>query len=271
MTVQTDKQQSFSTSTSLSTPRRRSLFWRLIALLLVVIVVLGLANLAIIGIRALDRPGQPGSKALLYASTFDAYNEEWDQFVGQMSAQIANHNLVIKVDTPQDGTYSVLNHQFSDFDTRVNVQRITANDPYNEIWLMFRYQDRDNYYTFKIVADGSYCVERHQGGKTDILSACHPSPVVFSGLNLVNQMRVVGQGTHFRFYVNDQPLLLCPKGSDKFSTWNGDQCLSNHKQTSYELVVPGLDYGKIGLGARIRTPNFLVSFNNILVYGPGLG
>lgn len=260
MTVPTDKQQ--------SPPRPRALFWRLIALILIVIVVLGITNLAIIGIRALDRPDRPAPKVLLYASTFDAYNQEWDQFEGQMSAKIASSSLTIKVDTPQDGTYSVLNHDFSDFDIRVNTRRITANDPYNEIWLMFRYRDKDNFYTFKIVADGSYCVERRQGGKTEILSACHPSPAVFSGLTLVNQMRVVGVSDHFWFYVNDQPLLLCPKGSDKFSTWNGDKCLSNNKQTSYELIDPGLDYGKIGLGVRVRTPGIQVTFNNLLVYGP---
>ncbi len=267
MTVLTDTQN----PVPLSSPRRRALYWRLIALLLIVIVVLGIANLAILGLRTLDRPGQPAPKALLYASTFDAYNEEWDQFIGQMSAQIANHSLVIKVDTAHDGIYSALNHDFGDFDVRVNARRLVSEDPNASIGLLFRYQDRNDFYMFVITND-SYCVERHQGGKVDKLSACHHSSAVLPGLNTVNQMRVVGQGGHFKFYVNDQQLLLCPKGSDKFSTWIGsdqDQCASNNKQTSNELVDNTFDYGKIGVGVRTEaTPGIQVAFNNVLVYGP---
>jgi hypothetical protein len=241
--------------------RQRSFFWRTLTLILIIVCVFSAANVVILGIEMLDRPGRPAPGELLYASTFDAYNQEWSQFQGQMSSQIVDGSLVIKVDAVQDGTYSVLNHDFSDFDARVDARRISAEDPYNEIGLLFRYHDRDNYYMFKLVGDGSYCVERHQGGKVESLSACHPSPAVLPGLNAVNQIRVVAQGNRFRFYVNDQALILCPKGSDKYSTWSGNDCLSNNKKTSPILVDDAFDYGKIGVGIQ-------VAFDNVLVSGP---
>ena len=248
--------------------RQRSFFWRTLTLILIIVSLFSVANVVILGIETLDRPERPVPGELLYASTFDAFNQEWSQFEGQMSSQIVDGSLVIKVDAAQDGTYSVLNHDFSDFDVRVDARRISAEDPYNEIGLMFRYHDRDNYYMFKIVGDGSYCVERHQGGKIESLSACHPSPAVLPGLNAVNQIRVVGQGNRFQFTINDQALILCPKGSDKFSTWSGDDCLSNNKKTSPILVDDTFDYGKIGVGVRVRAPGIQVAFDNVLVSGP---
>jgi hypothetical protein len=248
--------------------RPRSLFWRTFTLILIIVSLFSVVNVVILGIETLDRPGRPAPGELLYASTFDAYNQEWSQFPGQMSSQIVDGSLVIKVDAAQNGAYSVLDHDFSDFDVRIDAKRVAANDPYNEIGLLFRYRDRDNYYMFKILGDGSYCVERWSGGKLEILSACHPSPAVLPGLNAVNQIRVVGRGNRFQFYVNDQALILCPKGSDKYSTWSGDQCLSNNKKTSPMLIDDTFDYGKIGVGVRVRTPGIQVAFDNVLVCGP---
>ncbi|MCC7447151.1 MAG: hypothetical protein IT324_07030 [Anaerolineae bacterium] len=252
-----------------TTKPQPSLFRRLILLLLIVIVLLGLSNLAILGIRTLDRPARPAAGELLYATTFDAYNEEWSREIGQMSAQVTDGNLVVSIDARNDGTYSVLNHDFTDFDARIDAKRITANDEYNELGLLFRYRDRDNYYMFKIRGDGFYRVERRKDKQVEVLSEWHASPAILIGLNTVNQLRVVGKGDHFQFYINDQPLTLCPSGPGKQkSTWNGDQCLSNNKQTSPELVDNTFDYGRIGAGVRVDVPGIQVVFDNVLVYGP---
>jgi hypothetical protein len=250
-------------------PQRRSLFLRFSILLLIVIALLGLTNLAIIGIRALDRPGRPNPGQLLYASTFDAYNEEWSQFEGQMSSEIADGSLVIMIGAAGDGAYSVLNHDFSDFDVHVDVRRITANDEYDEIGLLFRYIDVKNYYMFKIRGDGAYRVQRVQDGTIQVLSEWHLSPAVLTGLNHVNQLRVVGQSGAFKFFVNDLPLTLCPSGPQKQkSTWNGEQCLSNNKETSSRLLDDTFAYGKIGVGVFSNAPGIQVAFDNVLVYGP---
>ncbi len=250
-------------------PQRRSLFVRFAILLLIVIVLLGLANLAIFGIRLLDRPGRPSAGQLLYASTFDAYNEEWTQFEGQMASQMVDGSLVISINAPQDGAFSVLNHDFSDFDVRADAKRLAASDEYNEIGLLFRYLDPKNYYIFKIRGDGAYRVERVKDGAIQVLSEWHVSPLVLTGLNTVNQLRVVGRDGAFQFFVNSQQVTLCPSGPQKQkSTWNGEQCMSNNKKTSLLLLDDTFDYGKIGLGVFANAPGIQVAFDNVLVYGP---
>jgi hypothetical protein len=250
-------------------PQPRSFFVRLAVFLFIIIVLLGLTNLAILGVKALDRPARPSPGELLYATTFDAYNDEWSQFEGQMQSQIADGSLMISINATRDGAFSVLNHDFSDFDVRADAKRLAANDDYNEIGLLFRYLDPANYYILKIRGDGFYRVERRKGSQTEILSEWHGSPAVLIGLNAVNQLRVVGRDGTFQFYVNDQPLTLCPSGPQKLkSTWNGDECLSNNKQTSPRLLDDSFDYGKIGVGVRVDEPGIQVAFDNLLVYGP---
>ncbi len=250
-------------------PRSRSGFMRLVIILLIVIVLLGLVNLAIFGLRALDRPGRPSPGQLLYATTFDAYNEEWSQFEGQMSSQIADGSLVINIGASGDGAYSVLNHDFSDFDVRVDAKRLAAQDEYDEIGVLFRYLDVKNYYMFKIRGDGAYRVQRVKDGTLQVLSEWHASPAVLTGLNTVNELHVVGRDGAFQFFVNDQQMLLCPSGPQKQkSTWNGDQCLSNNKETAWRLLDDSFDYGKIGVGVAANTPGIQVAFDNVLVYGP---
>jgi hypothetical protein len=250
-------------------PQRRSPFLRLAILLLIVIVLLGLTNLLIIGVRMLDRPGRPSSGQLLYATTFDAYNEEWAQFEGQMSSQIAKGSLVIAIGASRDGAYSWLNHDFSDFDVRVDAKRLAATDEYDEIGLLFRYLDPKNYYMFKIRGDSAYRVERVKDGTLQVLSEWHASPAVLTGLNTINQLRVIGRDGAFQFFANDQQLILCPSGPQKQkSTWNGEQCLSNNKETSTRLLDDTFDYGKIGVGVFSNSPGIEAAFDNVLVYGP---
>ena len=249
-------------------PRKLSTFARVFLFLLVIVALLGLVNLALYGLKTLDRPVKAVTGQLLYATTFDSYNDEWSQFQGQMSSQIADGTLKIAINASRDGAFSVLNHDFSNFDVRVNATRLAATDEYNELGVLFRYHDPDNYYMFKIRGDGYYRVERRKDKVTDILSEWHASPAILSGVNWMNQLRVVGKEGSFQFYVNDQPLILCPAGPQKLkSTWNGEQCLSNNKQTSFRILDDTFDFGKIGVGVRADVPGVQVAFDNVLVFG----
>jgi len=172
------------------------------------------------------------------------------------------------MDTASDGIYSPLNYPLADFDVRVVGQHLTGDDPYSEYGVLFRYQDSKNYYMFKFRADGAYHVERTVNGVTTDLSAPHTAPVASPGPNHYNDLRVVGSGSKFQFYLNGQLLTLCPKGSDKFSTWNGDQCISNGGQTSQSLIDTTFSDGKIGLGLYENDQAVKVAFSNFVVYSP---
>ncbi len=249
-------------------PARTSIFRKAALLVAIAIVALDLGNLALLALKSLDRPQSAASGTLLYATSFDAYNEEWSQFEGQMSSRIGNGSLRVEIDTPGDGAYSVLNHDIADFDMRVNASQITSTDDLNQFGVLFGYQDVNNYYIFKITGDGNYLVDRVKDGKTQTLSPRHPSAAILAGTDQVNQLRVIGKGSHFQFFVNDQPLTLCLKGSDKQPTWAGDQCISNNKQTSSELVDSTFTYGKVGVGVYAFTAGEVVGFDNVLIYAP---
>lgn len=245
----------------------------LLGILLIIVVLLGLTNLGILGAKALAKPARPAPGELLYATTFeDASDSDWYQYRSALTAQIADGVLGITADSLKSGVYSDLNYVFNDFDVRVVARQTMGDDPYNEYGVLFRYQDSKNYYMFKVRADGAYLVERSIDGKREELSAAtnpeQVKPVLAIGLNRTNDLRVVGKGDHFQFYINGQLLTLCPKGSDKRSTWNGDQCASNNKQTSQELVDSTFPEGKIALGVYENNTPISVAFDNLLVYSP---
>ncbi len=237
--------------------------------LLIVIVLLIVANLAVISIKALAKPAQTTPGTLLYATQFkDANDKDWYQYAGALSTQITNGTLLISADTAKDGTYSDLNYDLNDFDIRVVTREMLGDDPYGEYGVLFRYRDRNNYYMLKVRADGAYHIVRSVNGKVEDLSAPHTSPAILPGVNHVNDLRVVGQADHFQFYINGQPLTLCPKGTDKFSTWNGDQCLSNNKQTSQDLIDSTFPDGRLALGVYENETKIQVAFSNVLIYSP---
>jgi len=249
-----------------------SLFtWLLVALFVVIIVMLAI-TLVLEVVKAVSRSSvQPGpSGALLYASRFDSYPQEWLSNEGADYSKITGNSLHIFLNTVQNGIFSTLTYDFGDFDARMNVERLAASDDYSEAGLLFRFRDKYNYYMFKIRGDGFYRIERRKAGQVDVLSEWHASPALLAGLNVVNQLRVEGQGNTFKFYVNAQPLTLCPNGPQKQkSTWSGDKCLSNNQQTSDSLKDDSFSTGKIGAGAAAESgAGIEIAFSDVLVYQP---
>jgi hypothetical protein len=246
-----------------------SMFAWILVVLIVLIAILGIAHLGITLFKSLEPPVSGASGSLLYATTFDEFPAEWSQFDGQMSSKIADGSLRININASNDGAFSVLSYNFADFDARINTTRLSANDDYNEIGLLFRYQNPANFYMFKIRGDSYYRVERRKDNVTDVLSEWHPSSALANGLNTANQLRVVGKGSGFEFYVNNQQLVLCPSGPEKQkSTWNGEQCLSNNGQTAMALQDTSFKQGKIGLAVSVDIAGIEVAFDDVTVYAP---
>jgi hypothetical protein len=270
--TQTESQPIPPASTPEAAPATRrsiSIFGWILIVLVVLILILGVANLGVSALKAVDQPVTGPSGGILYATTFDKNPEEWSRFEGQLSARIDNGSLKIAVSAVNDGAFSVLNYDFGDFDAQVSAVRVSAADPYNEIGLLFRYRNPDNFYIFKIRGDGFYRVERRKDRVTEVLSEWHGSPAVITAIGQTNQLRVVAKGDTFQFFVNNQQLILCPNGPGKAkSTWSNDQCLSNNGQTAMVIQDGTFRAGKIGVGVRVDTPSIEVAFDNVLVYAP---
>ncbi|MFQ3536235.1 MAG: family 16 glycoside hydrolase [Aggregatilineales bacterium] len=259
--------------------------WRALMLTLIsALAFLSALNLVLLALINADQPIKAPSGTLLYVSTFDddpdtdaddSFNAQWAQYAGQDSAMIADGILYLSIGSP-GGVFSDLDYPFADVDVEV-LAGWQDGEPdvieAAEISLMFRYQDVDNFYAFKLRGDGAYRAERRQSGTLDVLSEWQIAPQALSGPGAFNRLRVVAQGDQLRFFLNDQPVLLCPKGADRRSTWNGlrsAQCLSNNRQTADVLIDSALKTGKIALGAVAGqgATGFRVAFDNVIVLAP---
>jgi hypothetical protein len=254
--------------------RRRTLYAVLVRVMLVVAVLLALYNAALLLYQRLDAPPAPGPGALLYITTFDAFNEQWAQYDGQMNARITDGQLLVTIGAAGDGAYSDLSRTFNDFEAQVEATWLTETE-FDQIAFLFRLSDADNYYAFKLRADGAYRVERKFGpGAQDVetLSEWQFAPEAQLGRGAKNTLGVLARGGSFRFFINGVQLPLCPKGDDRRSTWRGlqsGQCMSNGGRVAPALEDGGLGQGKLALGAVAEAPGLQVAFDNLLVRGPG--
>jgi hypothetical protein len=258
-------------------PTRRRI--SVLVLLISIAVTLAALNLAVTGLRTwVQRPAQSVPGGLLYATTFQNANDtDWYQYQSALSAQITNGTLQMSADQAGNGIFSQLNYPFGNFDVDVMTHQLAGDDPFTEYGILFRYQDVNNFYEFKVSADGAYSIVRNLNGSLEDLSPRHSIKGFSSGPNHYNDLRVVGVGNQYRFYLNGQLLTLCPKGNDKRATWanpNSDEyeCASNGKQSTQTLIDPTFANGEIALGLFESTGGssvpVQVAFSNLVVYAP---
>ena len=214
-------------------------------------------------------PAAPGE--LLYVTTFDAFNEDWSQYEGRLSAEVTDGVLRLSVDEPLAFPYSTASPYFGDFDFEVKSRAVDGPED-NGFGVIFRQQDADNLYSFLISSDGYYQVSRIVNGDLREISTWIPSPHITIGVGAENTLRVIGRGDRFQFFVNDQPLLLCiPDNPDAQSTydWINDVCVDGQMLDMW--VDTSLPAGRLGVAAQTiqgGDTGVVVEFDNVLVYGP---
>lgn len=218
-------------------------------------------------------PPHPGE--LLYITTFDAFNEDWQQYAGQMAAQVTNNGgqgatMQITIDAVEEGAFTLLDREFSDFDLIVDTTLVTG--PVNNgFGVLFRHQDNRNYYLFMISSDGYYQVSRRLNGVDEELSDWVISPAIRQG-QAMNTIRVVGRGNTFTFFVNDTQLPLCLRNQGIWNPAVPGECLGADRTPIppvLELVDDAFPQGRIGLGARsFDESGVVIAFDNLIVCGP---
>lgn len=266
-------------------PHKRRRFWRAIYLILIVIVaVLAASNGVLTLIVRADVPPIPEAGALLYATTFDDdpetadddyLNRQWTLAQGQDNVTIDGGVMFVVIGSA-GGIFAPLNMAFSDFRAEAITSWVSGDAeviPAAETALLFRYQDTSNFYAFKLRGDGAYRVERVKDGALEVLSEWQIAPSALSGVGGDNRLTVIAQGSDLRFLINDQPLLMCPKGDDRRSTWNGlrsGECVSNGGNTAESLTDAAFRYGQLALGAvaGLGASNFQIAFDNVIVTAP---
>lgn len=176
---------------------------------------------------------RPDPGELLYATSFNSYNDEWDLYPGRDAAQVVSSSEVQLANTggdvaPLTGNMlwikygsgnadevisSPLDRKFSDLDLRVAVQQIAGPAEESQFGVAFRYRDAENTFVFRISGDGYYSLDKVKDGSREIISDWNVTETIRPG-SLPNEIRVVARGDEFRFFVNGQPMPLCLKGQN---------------------------------------------------------
>ncbi len=136
--------------------------------------------------------------------------------------------------------WSVYDRTFSDFSVEVEASKQSGPDN-NFFGLMFRRQDRENFYRFDISSEGQYFLSKSVGGQWATLIDWTTSPHILTG-EATNRLRVDCQGTKISLYVNGRHLADASDAS--------------------------FSQGAIGLfaGSTEENPNLVIAFDNFRVW-----
>jgi hypothetical protein len=229
------------------------------------LIVVGASTLLVLSLvhavltDAIELPlGDVEAGELIFMTTFDKYNDEWDTFddgrlIGEVVTNENDDNQLVLTKMPDEDKgfpFTLLDRKIRNFDLRVTITELaSAPDHDNYIGVIFRYRSATEYYRFGISGDGYYRLDKVQPDPdnpnilrttrisdfiptTDLTAAPEPpyptlirpgrdNPVE-NITDTMNEIRVVGRDDQFWFYVNGEPVPLCLKGSRGNSMWIRD-------------------------------------------------
>ena len=240
---------------------------------------------------------------LLYISTFDAFDDEWQTYQGRLSAQITEGVLRLEVGNAPNLAYSASLPIFQD--AEVSLSARASDGPIdNGYGIIFRLQEQSNdcdmplkilcdlaqidalgvplrllfrpqtpltgYYLFMVSSDGYYSVWRAEGDSPKRVSTWIPSDAIRQGLDAENHLRVVMHGDEFSFFINDSPVELCiPDDPNAESTYSAGQCLGGTLQSTWR--DSRFQEGKVGVVAHATQTGgagVVIDFEHLIVTMP---
>ena len=145
---------------------------------------------------------------VISSDSFEDNHNNWR--VSQEETEWATTNQVIK-----NGVYhwEMKAKRAMDIWSTINVARcevfslsvrikVDPNMTYSSYGLVFHYQDKDNFYVFKLDGEGRYIVQVQVNGKwKDVLAWRQASAIKTDG---ENTLTVLAQGDQYAFYINEQ-------------------------------------------------------------------
>ncbi|MBK8984643.1 MAG: hypothetical protein IPM39_00950 [Chloroflexi bacterium] len=170
-------------------------------------VLLFLVALVACGGDAASSRSIPGGGDALFWDTFGPdvpgpWLLEGDD-VGQTA--VINQQLVITINQPNTLQFSTLQDQsFTDFSLEVDTRQL-AGSPESSFGLLARMQNNDQFYRFDITGSGLFMIMRRNGDGTwtQFKQDWTASEAINQGLNGVNRLKLVAQGSRISFYAND--------------------------------------------------------------------
>jgi hypothetical protein len=275
---------------------------RFIFLIILIVLLIGV-NLLYQPVATWNAVQTGEAGELVYAAGFDGFEDEWQQYDGRLFSQIENGVLRMGLEV-NDTIYSASSPVYADFDARVTIKAtdgVLENDGYGIIFRLSDSGDDENNclrrfvivcnlesiaflrgiirlisprpqiqqsgYLFLISNDGYYSLWKLESGTYEQVTIWHYSNGILNeGLNAENNIRVVGRGNEFQFYLNGQAALLCVPLEGQQPTGNSDDCFGE------ETLVwedNSFSTGKLGLVVSgENNPDTIVEFDNFTVFMP---
>jgi pSer/pThr/pTyr-binding forkhead associated (FHA) protein len=219
---------------------------------LVLVVLLGIVLFAFLG------SGQDGDQSsdatsvavegtedefiLVYEDDFSNPSSGWDDaFDRYTTKQYGNNKYYVEITTSNLVAWGLANRKVADF--RIQVHAAQEEGPNNNGYgILFRFQDRDNFYRFDISGDGFFLLSKFYNGEWVTLVPWTASSAINVG-QATNLLTVEAVGSQIRVYTNDTLLA--------------------------EVDDDTLTEGNFGFFAStFSEPNLTVSFDDILMWTP---
>ncbi|MFW9804566.1 MAG: FHA domain-containing protein [Candidatus Thorarchaeota archaeon] len=219
---------------------------------LLLVILLGIVLFTFLGSgRDGDQPADATSVAmegvdeefiLVYEDDFSNPSSGWDDaFDRYTTKQYGNNKYYIEITTSNLVAWGLANRKVSDF--RIQVHAAQEEGPNNNGYgILFRFQDRDNFYRFDISGDGFFLLSKFYNGEWVTLVPWTASSAINVG-HATNLLTVEAVGSQIRVYSNDTLLA--------------------------EVEDDTLTDGNFGFFAStFSEPNLTVSFDDIILWTP---
>jgi pSer/pThr/pTyr-binding forkhead associated (FHA) protein len=139
---------------------------------------------------------------LLYEDDFSDSSSGWDDaFDRYTTKQYGNNKYYIEITTSNLVAWGLANRNVADF--RLQVDAAQESGPNNNGYgVLFRFQDRDNFYRFDISGDGFFLLSKFHAGEWVTLIPWTASSAINVGQS-ANRLAVEAIGSQIRVYAND--------------------------------------------------------------------
>jgi hypothetical protein len=183
----------------------------------------------------------PENLALIYEDDFSDSFGGWDDaFDDFTTKQYGNNRYQIEVSTDNLIAWGLANRDVADFELEVEARQEDGAKS-NSYGLLFRLQDRDNFYRFDISGDGFFLVSKFLDGQWYTLVDWTQSPYLNSDAN--NILKVSAFGPNITVWANGQSLA--------------------------SITDDSFTHGNFGFFAStFSEPHIWVSFDNLKVWAP---
>jgi hypothetical protein len=144
----------------------------------------------------------PQTSDPVYQEDFSAPGSEWEISEGE-NAEYRVEGGVYSIQVHKENwiAWNQVGLDFDDFEIEFEVA-LVEGDRYNDAGLLFRFQDRDNYYELDLNGEGSFTVGKQIDGEWHQILNWTNSPAI-QPIGYVNRVRLIAQGNQFEVIVND--------------------------------------------------------------------